>query len=135
MLAVIDTNVIVSALITRNEQSPTIQVLHCIFSGEIVPLYEDAILKEYREVLSRPKFKLTSSQIDRTVNFIKEHGMHCDRVAYLSDMPDEKDRVFYEVSLSIDESYLVTGNLKHFPQTPKVVTPSQMMELIHKEQA
>ena len=51
-------------------------------------------------------------------------------VKVISFMPDEKDRPFYEVSLSMDDSFLVTGNLKHFPVTPKVVTPSQMIEII-----
>ena len=48
-------------------------------------------------------------------------------------MPDEKDRPFYEVSLSVEDSFLVTGNLKHFPVTPKVVTPAQIMEIIEKQ--
>jgi hypothetical protein len=47
-------------------------------------------------------------------------------------MPDEKDRPFYEVSLSKDDSYLVTGNLKHFPSTPKVVSPAEMIAILSK---
>ena len=50
-------------------------------------------------------------------------------MVYDGDMPDEDDRVFYEVSLSEEDSFLVTGNLKHFPKTPKVITAAQMMEI------
>lgn len=35
--------------------------------------------------------------------------------------------VFYEVALSVDDSYLVTGNTKHFPKKPFVVTPAEML--------
>ena len=68
---------------------------------------------------------LVSAQISK-----RHYGIHSDRIPYTGEMPDEKDRPFYEVSLSMDDSFLVTGNLKHFPVTPKVVTPSQMIEII-----
>ena len=39
---------------------------------------------------------------------------------------------FYEVALSKEGSYLVTGNKKHFPKAPIVVTPAEMMEILAK---
>lgn len=45
-------------------------------------------------------------------------------------MPDEEDRVFYEISLSKEDSFLITGNLKHFPASPKVVSPSDFVRLM-----
>ena len=50
------------------------------------------------------------------------------RFPYAGEMPDEDDRVFYEVCLSKDDSFLVTGNLKHFPKEPQVITAAEMME-------
>lgn len=41
------------------------------------------------------------------------------------------DIVFYEVKMTVDDSYLVTGNIKHFPTTPLVVTPAQLVEIIN----
>ena len=32
-----------------------------------------------------------------------------------------------------DEAYLVTGNIKHFPVKPYIVTPKEMLETMHKE--
>lgn len=55
---VIDTNVLVSALITRNENSPTVRILKLISENKIIPVYSADIVKEYGEVLRRPKFKL-----------------------------------------------------------------------------
>jgi predicted nucleic acid-binding protein len=46
-------------------------------------------------------------------------------------MTDPKDIVFYEVALSVEDSYLVTGNTKHFPKKPFVVTPSEMLQIIN----
>ena len=45
-------------------------------------------------------------------------------------MPDEDDRVFYEVTLSKDGAKLVTGNAKHFPKSERVVTPVEFLEIL-----
>lgn len=132
MYAVIDTNVFVSALITKNPASPTRRVYDFIDNGEIVPLYNDEIIAEYKEVLSRPKFKLNQDLIAALLSLIVENGISSDRFAYSGTMIDEKDRVFYEISLSVEDSFLVTGNLKHFPVTPQVITPHQLVELLEK---
>ena len=132
MYAVIDTNVFVSALITKNPASPTRRVYDFIDNGEIVPLYNDEIIAEYKDVLSRPKFKLNQDLIAALLSLIVENGISSDRFAYSGTMIDEKDRVFYEISLSVEDSFLVTGNLKHFPVTPQVITPHQLVELLEK---
>lgn len=44
---------------------------------------------------------------------------------------DPKDVVFYEVAMSKDNSYLVTGNTKHFPAVRRVVTPNEMLEILN----
>ena len=58
-LAVIDTNVLVSALLSSHEDAATVQVVGKLFSGEITPLFSEDILAEYNEVLRRKKFKAT----------------------------------------------------------------------------
>lgn len=54
-------------------------------------------------------------------------------VSLMIEMPDEDDRVFYEVCLSKEDSFLVTGNLKHFPKEPQVITAAEMMEILDNE--
>jgi uncharacterized protein len=130
--AVIDTNVIVSALITHNPAAATVAVVEHLLSGEITPIYNEEILNEYDEVLHRPKFKLSHNDIRALLDYIEVIGIQANRMKYDDEMPDEKDRPFYEVSLSKDDSYLVTGNLKHFPSTPKVVSPSEMIDILSK---
>ena len=130
--AVIDTNVLVSALITHNSLSATAKVVRLLLDGEFTPLYESSIIEEYQEVLHRAKFKLVPDVADALISFIKEHGIETSRTAFLDSMPDEDDRVFYEVSLSVEDSFMVTGNLKHYPQTPKVVSPADFLDVMMK---
>ena len=37
--AAIDTNVLISALLSKNEDSPTVKILEAVFDGKIIPLY------------------------------------------------------------------------------------------------
>lgn len=90
-------------------------------------------LDEYFDVLNRSKFHLSEIRIIELLNFFKENGINTSRFPFDGDMPDEDDRVFYEVSLSEEDSFLVTGNLKHFPKTPKVITAAQMMEILDND--
>ena len=104
-----------------------------MFDGQIKPLYNEEILAEYFEVLNRPKFHLSETRIKELLNFIRVNGLDSNRFPYDKEMPDEDDRVFYEVSLSKEDSFLVTGNLKHFPKVPRVITAAEMMEILDKE--
>ena len=131
--AVIDTNIFVSSFITKNETASTRKVINSMFNGQIKPLYNEEILNEYSEVLHRPKFHLSDTDIAWLLNFIRQNGIDSERFPYGGDMPDEDDRVFYEVALSEEDSFLVTGNLKHFPKTPKVVTAAQMIEILERD--
>ena len=131
IFAVIDTNVLVSALISTNPESPTIAVLENVYSGAITPVFNNEILDEYREVLSRDKFHLDSLDIEEALSLFTLYGLNLERTE-VNDViiPDPKDVVFYEVKMSKDDAYLVTGNIKHFPDKPFVVTPREMIEIL-----
>ena len=124
---VIDTNVIVSAYITTNKNSATSQVLQHIVKGDIVPIYNDEILDEYKDVLSRKKFHLPYELVEAFLNIIIEQGIQGNRIPFNEDMPDEDDRVFLEITLSQEDSFLVTGNLKHYPKLPEVISPAEFI--------
>ena len=130
--AVIDTNVIVSALITRRMDSPTIKVLSAIRDGRIKVVCSRDILNEYREVLSRGKFHLSTARVEQTISTLVENALFLEPVASGEEFSDETDRVFYEVALagSEDRTRLVTGNLRHYPISPIVVTPAQMVAIL-----
>lgn len=119
--------------------SPTTQMLQqqeflkvCSFIV-LYLIYNDDIIKEYDEVLHRAKFKLSDDQICTVIELVKQNGIDSSRFPYDGEMPDEDDRVFYEVCLSKEDSFLVTGNLKHFPKEPQVITAAEMMEILDNE--
>lgn len=128
--AVIDTNVIVSAMLSSNPASNPAKVFQAVLSGRVVPLYNDEILREYQGVLSRSKFPFKQTDILAIIQLFKTLGIDSDRVKADKLFPDPKDVVFYEVSLSREDAYLVTGNLKHFPKRPRVLSPAEMVMLL-----
>lgn len=130
--AVIDTNVIVSALFTRNTEAATVKVLDAMLQGKIVPLFNEDIIAEYSDVLHRSKFHFTSSLVRAYIDRICNLGIRSERAICSEHFPDPKDIVFYEVALSKDDAYLVTGNIKHFPKKPIVVTPAEMLEILNR---
>ena len=129
--AVIDTNVLVSAFL-KSTSVPRI-VLDYVFAGDIIPLFNEEILTEYKEVLNRPKFYFPKEAVEIVVNKIKEIGIHFDSISVNENLPDPKDIVFYAVTMNArneNDAYLVTGNIKHFPEKPFVVTPRQMLDIV-----
>lgn len=130
--AVIDTNVIISALLSRHSDAATVKVISHLYDRTIIPIYSDEILQEYEAVLRRPKFSFSDETIQATLDAIRKGGINSKRIANNEHLPDSKDVVFYEVTLSVEDSYLVTGNIKHFPKKPFVVTPAEMLQIIHE---
>lgn len=131
--AVIDTNVLVSAYITKNLNSPTLKVWEAVLKGRLTPVYSDEILDEYSDVLHRKKFDIPENLIKKALDRILTNGVRGERILSDETFPDPKDVVFYEVALSKEDAYLVTGNTKHFPKTPIVVTPAEMLEILKKQ--
>ena len=130
--AVIDTNVIVAAMMTRISDSSTLKVLQAVEDGLVTPICSPEILAEYREVLSRDKFRFDPVEVRETIDGILDAAVFLDRIESGLAFIDEKDRVFYEVALAGPEgnTRLVTGNLRHYPVAPIVVTPAQLCALV-----
>lgn len=134
--AVIDTNVLISGMLKKNS-IPNI-ILSKSLVGNIVPLINEEILKEYQEVTARPKFQFPQESVKNLLGAILQHGLwqNAENLAIL--LPDEKDRVFYETVVTGRkrfDAYLVTGNLKHFPKEEFILSPHQMLEIIGNSQS
>lgn len=131
--AVIDTNVLVSALLSSKDDTATVQVLGRVISGEIIPVYSNAIIKEYRKVLSRRKFGFSGETINYLLSAVEKYGILVDPSLSGIIFPDMKDLPFYKAVLEKrdDETYLVTGNIKHFPQKSFIVTPRELINIIN----
>lgn len=130
--AVIDTNVLISALLSSKDDSATVQVLEKMICGEIIPVYSNVIIKEYREVLSRKKFGFSGDSIEYLLSAVEKYGILVDPSPSSITLPDMKDLPFYEAVLEKqeDNAYLVTGNIKHFPKEPYIVTPRGLLDIL-----
>ncbi len=130
--AVIDTNVLVAAHLSRHEDSAVVRVYKKIIESEIIPLYSPGIIKEYKEVLSRKKFGFDPSEVNYTLALIMDRGVEVNPKPTGMKLIDMKDLVFYEVVLEKKEdgAYLITGNKRHFPSDPIVVTAAEFLEII-----
>ena len=130
---VIDTNVLVSAMLKENSV-PGLVLKH-VFDGNLVPLLNDKILEEYQEVLLRKKFPFLEEDVNIVLENLQERGAFVNAGRLNIELPDVKDIVFYEVKMEKrkeDFAYLVTGNIKHFPKEPFVVTPREMLEILEE---
>ena len=131
--AVIDTNVLVSALL-RSTSVPGVMMQESL-TGRVIPLLNEKIVEEYREVLSRPKFRFDREAVKIVIDGLIKRGGFVDANP-LEELPvDPKDVVFYEVVMEArkeQDAYLVTGNIKHFPVKYFVVTPREMLEILEE---
>lgn len=70
--AVIDTNVLVSAMLKWT--SVPGNIIEFAFSGEIIPVLNERIVAEYRGVLMREKFHLTKEIVDDVIHALEDRG-------------------------------------------------------------
>lgn len=129
--AVIDTNVLVSAMLKWT--SVPGKIIEFAFGGVIIPVLNEKIVAEYREVLMRDKFHLTEDIVDDIIRALEDQGEYIDTDNMNYELPDPKDIVFYAIVMEKrkeENAYLVTGNTKHYPQVSFVVTPKEMLDIL-----
>lgn len=130
--AVLDTNVLVSSLLSKS--SAPAAILDEAINGRIAPLFDDEILAEYEDVLHRKKFPFEDHEVRAMIDALKSRGVRVEASPVDVVMPDMDDVVFYAVVIEKrqdGDAYLVTGNQKHFPKEPFIVTPREMLDIIH----
>ena len=129
--AVIDTYVLVSAMLKWT--SVPGKIIEFAFGGVIIPVLNEKIVAEYREVLMRDKFHLTEDIVDDIIRALEDQGEYIDTDNMNYELPDPKDIVFYTIVMEKrkeENAYLVTGNTKHYPQVSFVVTPKEMLDIL-----
>ena len=126
---VVDTNVIVSALLSEAAarlEAPSLKILQAIDAGAIDLIVSDDILEEYENVLRRPEWKFESTSVHR---FISAAGRgERIRPSTRIELGDDDDSRFLECALDGRADYLITGNIKDYPQWSFIVTPRQFVE-------
>jgi len=126
---VFDTNVLVSYLI--NENGTPAKVVSLFYDDEIEVFYSDSIYDEYKEVLNREYFHFDKAKITKILNDLVEYGKLINPISSSFSIPDETDRIFYDTAKQ-SESFLVTGNLKHYPQESFILSPAEFLMKINQ---
>jgi putative PIN family toxin of toxin-antitoxin system len=119
MLAVIDTNVLVSALWSKSGVAA--RVIALVQNGKVTPCFDQRILTEYRDVLHRNKFGFEEWEILDLLNQIEKDGISVVPAPLNIPFTDQDDRMFYEVAKHC-QAALITGNLRHVPDDPLVTS-------------
>ena len=123
MKAVLDTNVLVSGLLSH--AGPPGKLVDAIETGLLVPVFSELILFEYLDVLLRPKFQFEREDIVVLLESLYLSGILVDELEIdTSEFNDVHDVPFYAAAIQ-EGSVLITGNVKHFPPDGpvEVLTP------------
>jgi putative PIN family toxin of toxin-antitoxin system len=134
-LVIIDTNVIVSGLLTGKKGAPTVAILDHALSGEIRALLSVDLLTEYRSVLLRPRIRsrhgLDENQIDAILTTIAENAVVCEPVKPPSAPADLGDLHLWSMLAARPDAVLVTGDqalVDGSPDWAAVVTARAFVE-------
>jgi putative PIN family toxin of toxin-antitoxin system len=128
---VLDTNVVVSAVLTRDGLES--QILRLALNAEIRLYVSPPIFREYSEVLARAKFRLTKSAHQQIVEGIESAAIVAAPKPHVLACSDPEDNMFLECSETALADYLITGNLRHFPavwKSTRVVSSRQSLASI-----
>jgi len=128
MNVVFDTNVLVSGLINLNGNPA--KILNMILNSNLTVLFDERILSEYRNVLKREKFGFPDDLINPLIEFIRSEGISVISEPASLKFTDEDDKKFYEIALTGNADYLITGNKNHFPNKKFIVNPTEFLKRI-----
>ena len=123
---VIDTNILISSRISKSGNP--VKIMNLIINKKIKLCYNSKILEEYERVLAYKKFNFSTKSQKLIIRNIKKIGDIIIPSSGTIPLPDESDRIFYDTAKAAD-AYLITGNIKHYPEEPHILTPAQFVEM------
>jgi uncharacterized protein len=128
---VIDTNVLVSALLQPESLPATVLML--ALSSQIQLCVSDAVFVEYDEVIRRPRLKRSPEIIESTLQSIRKLGHWVKPTVWVTACTDADDNIFIECAQAAGADYLVTGNQRHFPvrwKKTRVIGARELIEFL-----
>ncbi|MDZ7792602.1 MAG: putative toxin-antitoxin system toxin component, PIN family [Spirochaetia bacterium] len=126
MIIVLDTNILVSAPL--NPESYPAHVLNAILNEKVTLLFDNRILEEYKRVLLRPRFGFSVEIVGPLLDYLESEGEFVAADYSGRQFEDDEDKKFYEVAVTGGADYLVTGNIRHFPNESLIITPKDFTE-------
>ena len=132
MKIVLDTNVLVSGILSPN--GPPAAVLRALLTERVTLCFDERIVSEYRDVLTRTKFAFDRELVEELIGFLESAGSPTLATPLAVTLPDPWDQMFVEVAVSSNADCLVTGNLRHFPENARagvrVVSPREFLDVL-----
>ena len=129
MRVVLDTNVLVSALMTP--EGTCARVIAAASSEKVTVLLDDRILLEHAVVLRRPKLQLDPTDVELVLHQLADVAERIIAPPAGISLPDETDAKFVEVALAAAANCVVTGNKRHFPAKAcrgvRILSPKQFI--------
>ena len=129
MIVVLDTNVLVSALLSPF--GPAARILEMLIVGELRAALDDRILVEYRDVLARPKFGFDTEAVAELLDALQAEAVLVLAQPQPRSLPDPTDAAFLEVAVQV-QAPLITGNRRHFPPElcypVRVLSPNEFLD-------
>ncbi len=133
MRIVLDTNVLVAGLL--NPAGACGRLLDLVLDGTVSFSADERILREYEEVLRRPRLALPPDTVREVVTFLRHSAEPVAALPLDAKLPDLDDLPFLEVAAAAG-AILVTGNLRHYPKKAigrvNVVSPSESLDLLRR---
>lgn len=114
MRIVLDTNVLVAGLLNAHGEPG--RIVDLVLAGTLEVAFDDRILGEYREVLTRPRFEFDRDDVEHVLADLVAGGVALTAPPLEAvHLPDPDDAPFLEVARAADAQVLVTRNARHFP--------------------
>ena len=113
---IVDTNVVVAALITSQVESPTARLLDAMVNGRLIYLLSPALLGEYRAVMLRPRLirahGLAEAEIDTLLTELTGNAIWREPPADAEHQaPDPNDAHLWALLACEPAAVLITGDL------------------------
>lgn len=134
MRAVLDTNVLVSGLITKG--GTCAQIVDLLLEEAFDACVDGRVLQEYEAVLPRPKFRIRPARVDITLDYLRDEAEVVSPMPLAIELPHDSDLPFLEVAAQA-RAVLVTGNPRHFPEDRRtgvtVLSPREFLDLLSRQ--
>lgn len=138
-IAIVDTNVVVSGLLTSEAGAPTSRILDGMLERRFSFLLSEDLLAEYRSVLLRSTIRklhgLKEKEVDQLLTEIAANAIAREPTEAHVEPPDERDRHLWRLLESYSDSFLVTGDRRlressHY--AARVLSPREFVDSLEK---